>query len=192
MVLPTCPGTETPNEDSCFTPGSTAKFYFFLRNETIGDTVYERIINPDGSTFTSWRHNSINSYLSSYWYFNKVLPTIPGVYTYETIYNGTTCTKTFKVNCIALGVEKNTNEPVLDIYPNPAQNTISVSINDLSNEPTNLTIKNLLGQVVYNDKLPVNNNHLAKEIDLKNLSCGVYLISLESNHTRIIKKFVKQ
>jgi murein DD-endopeptidase MepM/ murein hydrolase activator NlpD len=96
-VMPPCPETETPYEDSCFHSGGNAKFAIFMRNETTGLTANLRIVNPDGTTFSSWIHNSTNNYLSSWWYWNKVLPTNPGTYTFETIYNGITCSKQFDI-----------------------------------------------------------------------------------------------
>src|SRR6185437_1768457 len=58
-VFTSCPITETPNEDSCFTAGVTAKFYVFIRSETVGLTANMSIINPSGTTVSSWAHNSV-------------------------------------------------------------------------------------------------------------------------------------
>ncbi len=192
VVLPTCPATESPNEDSCFAPGATAKFYFFLRNETIGDTVYERIVNPGGSTFTSWTHNSITNYLASYWYFNKLLPTTPGIYTYETKYNGTTCTKNFMVNCSVLGLPTVTETSEAEVYPNPANNSVTVALRDIDNGTYCLAFKNLLGQVVLKNVLLVQNNNGQKSIDISALANGIYFVTIESKQTRIVRKIVKQ
>ena len=191
-VLPGCDTTETPNEDSCFTAGSTAKFYFFLRNETIGDTVHERIANPGGSTFTSWTHNSIANYIASYWYFNKVLPATPGIYTYETVYNGTTCTKTFMVECGLLGTAPVAEQSQVTVFPNPAGNAVTISANDLENGNYQLCLRNVVGQVAYNTSLAVDHNNLEQTISLAGLPDGVWIVSIESEKIRIVKKIIKE
>lgn len=96
-VLPACPDTETPNDDSTFKNSGTAMFLIFMRNETISTTANMKILNPDGSTFSSWIHNCTNTYFSTYWYMTKTLPTTPGIYTFEANYNNQTCSKTFEI-----------------------------------------------------------------------------------------------
>ncbi|MCX6146799.1 MAG: Ig-like domain-containing protein [Candidatus Kapabacteria bacterium] len=96
-VLPACPDTETPNEDSTFKNSGTAYFLIFMRNETTSTSANMKIMNPDGSTFSTWIHNCTNNYFSSYWYMTRTLPTSPGIYTFEASYNNLTCSKTFEV-----------------------------------------------------------------------------------------------
>ncbi len=105
VVVPPCPETETPNEQACFPipyqapglPAGYAKFYMFLRQETAGLMATLRILNPDSTVYLSWTHNSANSYTSSWWGFTKKLPVTPGRYTFEVMYNGTTCSSEFEI-----------------------------------------------------------------------------------------------
>ncbi len=191
-ILPGCDTTETPNEDSCFTAGATAKFYFFLRNETPGDTVRERIINPGGSTFASWTHNSTTSYLASYWYWNKVLPATTGIYTYETIYNGITCSKNFVVNCGALGMPTMTELSQVSVSPNPAGNTVYIDMEGMENGNYKISLKNTIGQIIISDIAAVVNNAVRKTLSIAALPNGIYFLAIESGKTRIVKKFIKQ
>jgi murein DD-endopeptidase MepM/ murein hydrolase activator NlpD len=192
VVLPACPATESPNADSCFDPGATAKFYFFLRNETPGDTVFERIINPGGTTFTSWTHNCTTSYLASYWYFNKVLPTTPGIYTYETKYRGITCNSTFMINCAVLGTATVNNFQQTTVYPNPADNMLNIEVSDAENGRYQITLRNIVGQIVLSDKTDIVNNTFQKNYSTSMLADGVYFLNLESDNSRIVKKIVIQ
>ena len=191
-VFPTCPTTETPNEDSCFDPGARALFYFFIRNETPGDTAHLRIINPDASTFYSWTHNSTTSYLASYWYWTRTLPSTTGVYTFETIYNGINCSKNFAVNCSSLGAVTITGLSEITVYPNPANNTFNVDMKDIENGNYQVTLKNVIGQSLRNEIVPVTNNNLQKTYTVASLPDGIYFLSIESGNTRIVKKIVKQ
>lgn len=105
IVIPACPSTESSNEAECFTipfqgpglPSGFAKFYIFFRNETQGLTAELNITNPDGSVYTSWTYTSTNSYKQSYRSWSKSLPTLPGTYTFNTSYNGISCSKKFNI-----------------------------------------------------------------------------------------------
>ncbi|MBL7828441.1 MAG: peptidoglycan DD-metalloendopeptidase family protein [Saprospiraceae bacterium] len=105
IVVPGCPNTETTNESTCFTipfqgpglPAGSAKFYIFMRNETPGLVAQVSILNPDGSTFNSWTHNSTNSYNASWRAWTKPLPIIGGIYTFQAVYNGQTSSSTFEI-----------------------------------------------------------------------------------------------
>ncbi|MGA2297797.1 MAG: peptidoglycan DD-metalloendopeptidase family protein [FCB group bacterium] len=96
-IFPGCPQTETPNEDSCFSPGENIRAAIFFRNETTGTSANLRIANPDGTTYVSWIHNCTSNYLTSWWWWYKTLPATAGTYTYEATYNGVTCTKKFYI-----------------------------------------------------------------------------------------------
>ena len=191
-ILPGCDTTETPNEDSCFGPGVTAKFLFFLRNETPGDTVHERIVNPGGSTFSSWTHNSNASHLASYWYWNKVLPSTPGTYTYETIYNGITCSKNFYVSCGVLDMANTNALQQVNLSPNPAGNTVNVDMQGVDNGNYSISIKNIIGQTLVTDIAFVENNTVQKTYSITALPNGIYFLSIESEKSKIVKIIIKQ
>lgn len=105
LIMPGCPTTETPNESTTFTipfqgaglPAGYAKFYIFLRDATVGSTVDLKILNPNGSTFSSWTYSPSTLYKASYWGWSKLLPTIAGTYKFQATYNGTTCFQNFNI-----------------------------------------------------------------------------------------------
>ena len=191
-VLPACPTTETPNQDTCFNPGASVRFYFFLRNETIGDTAHLRIINPDGSTFYTWTHNSTTDYIASYWYWVRTLPSFTGVYTFETIYNGITCSTNFAVNCGTLGATSVTELSQITVYPNPANNTLNLEMKNIDNGTYQVTLKNVVGQPVMTRDAAVADNALQQTFSIATLPNGIYFLTIESGNTRIVRKIVKQ
>jgi murein DD-endopeptidase MepM/ murein hydrolase activator NlpD len=182
-VFPACPTTETPNEDSCFTSGATAKFYIFIRAETAGLTANMRIVNPGGSTFSSWTHNSVNTYSTiSYYYANRVLPTAAGTYTFETTYNGITCSKIFTVSCGAMGIDQTANSNTqLTIYPNPANNNVKIYS---GTELGLITLYNSLGEIIYSEKI----NSKECQIDLSIFSNGIYFLKARDRYLKLIKE----
>ena len=180
-IFPACPATETSNEDTCFAAGATGKFYIFIRNETSGLKANMRIVNPDGSNFSSWIHNSVNTYNLAYWVSNKVLPPTAGTYTFEAIYNGITCSKKFMINCSPLEVSTLSDPKAIQVYPNPTNNMITLSsTTDLGL----ITICNTLGEIVYSQVA----TDAKQQIDISKQASGIYFLRVQHSYIKIIKE----
>ena len=80
------------------------------------------------------------------------------------------------------------NQPLsLTIYPNPATNNLSISLpNSLPNAV--LTILDRLGRTLYSQKLSSLDTHL--NIDVSNLTNGVYFVRIYHKGDYIIKKII--
>jgi len=180
-VFPACPATETPNEDTCFTAGSSVKFYTFFRNETSGLVNNMRIVNPDGSTFLSWSHTSATNYLSSFRIFTETLPTTAGTYTFEASYNGIICSKKFIIGCGTVGISTLADKSQLQIYPNPANNYISVRA---SSELRLTKIYNSIGEMIFQQMI----NSKEQQIDISKQPVGIYILQTQSGYTKFIKE----
>jgi murein DD-endopeptidase MepM/ murein hydrolase activator NlpD len=187
-VLPACPTTETPNEDTCFVGTGSARFYIFMRNETASTTVNERIVNPNGSTFSSWTHNCSTNNVASYYYFVKPLPTTTGTYTFETTYNGIVCSKQFKINCAATGIDNTTNsDNRIAIFPNPTNGTFIISQTNANK--TEIEIHNIVGELIYKTTTTTPKT----TIDLSKEPKGIYFVlTTDSNKNITNKKIVIQ
>ena len=79
---------------------------------------------------------------------------------------------------------KNLTKSDLNIYPNPANNVISIS--NLDNFDF-LQIKDLLGKVVYKKSISKVNN---TTIGVQGFSTGTYLLNLEGSFTSVSRKIV--
>ena len=64
------------------------------------------------------------------------------------------------------------------VYPNPSVGVFILSINNITEEKAQISISNILGDVVYNMQEEVNNNTITKEIDLQNLANGAYFMKV--------------
>tara|TARA_B100000902_G_scaffold114858_1_gene115827 strand:+ start:192 stop:2111 length:1920 start_codon:yes stop_codon:yes gene_type:complete len=78
--------------------------------------------------------------------------------------------------------ENKTN--ILNVYPNPSNGLLN--INQSANDICNLSITNLIGQVVYKDII----NNVKNIIDLSHLDKGVYLIEINDNRTIFSKRLI--
>ncbi|MBI2722991.1 MAG: T9SS type A sorting domain-containing protein [Bacteroidetes bacterium] len=102
---------------------------------------------------------------------------------------GYTTVMKYETNSITT-IKKPLNEEILSIFPNPSNGIIKVSCKsvDLLNQGE-IKITNLIGQVIFNKKLP-RTGDTNEEIDLSKFIKGIYFLQLSSDHFTDIKKLV--
>lgn len=76
----------------------------------------------------------------------------------------------------------------LSIYPNPAKETVNISTNHPVNERCMITIYNMLGDVIFTDKL----YQTKTQIDIRNFSKGIYMIEIKGDDWSEKEKLVIQ
>jgi murein DD-endopeptidase MepM/ murein hydrolase activator NlpD len=198
IVIPGCPTTEISNESNSFSvpfqgaglsPGY-AKFYIFLREIPANSLIDMKILNPNGSTFNSWTYTIQAFYKVSYWGFSKLLPTIPGNYTFEASYNGIKITKSFDIT-LALGLPTLVEKEKFQIFPNPTNANFSLIENNIDNGNYTFTLSNSSGQILKTEYAKIEKNTLNKDFSISALSKGIYFLSIYSENYRVIKKLIK-
>ena len=75
-----------------------------------------------------------------------------------------------------------TNTHSIDIYPNPANTTLTITSTD---NITNVIISNIIGQTVYTNQF----NSSQVQVSVANLPTGVYFIKINGTDVR---RFVKE
>ena len=91
-----------------------------------------------------------------------------------------------KVASISMGTEDIYNPVFFTITPNPASDVLFVHFADDNNSNISVTIYDLSGKAVINTTLTKENNR----IDISELKPSAYLISVEGNGARMVKKFI--
>ncbi len=91
------------------------------------------------------------------------------------------------------GIDEIANESLsIDVFPNPITNESIISINSDSYQTANVSIYNQLGCEVYSGKknLSAGTTYISfKEIQTKNLSQGVYYVTVTGNNSILHSKF---
>ncbi len=82
-----------------------------------------------------------------------------------------------------LSVKEETNQTEIKIYPNPAKTELNLNISQ--NDLFEVTISNLLGQILINTK---NQNR----IDITNLTNGVYIATIKQGQYQQTQKLIKE
>ena len=179
-VIPACPATETPNEDSCFTTG-TAVFSIFTRNETNGTSISLRIINPNNTIYSSWTHTCSITAPAAGWNWTRPLPVVAGTYTFEANYNGVICSKKFRVNCGVSDISETDNHSIASIYPNPSTGKFVIEVaNGEQPKQGEFELYNVEGGLVYHSKMATtaSSTVIRQEFDL-NVPNGFYFYKVK-------------
>ena len=93
----------------------------------------------------------------------------------------------FGKQSLLTGVQPTLSELSVLVYPNPVKNELTVVLPQQMK--ANVTIHDLLGQQVFNSEFHGENQY--EKIDISNLRQGMYLLIIESEGQRFVKKIVK-
>lgn len=93
------------------------------------------------------------------------------------------CPADLKINEVAV-----TNNVILHVYPNPANDVLNISMDYVNTSSATLTIYNISGQVLYK-KLNVNPLE-TQSINISHLPAGMYFIKINTNSFSKVKSFV--
>ncbi len=75
------------------------------------------------------------------------------------------------------------------IYPNPNKGTFNVKMNALSENNTNITVYDIRGRKVYDNRF-VSSSNFNEEITLSNVQSGLYLVKVSDGLREVTKKIV--
>jgi hypothetical protein len=83
---------------------------------------------------------------------------------------------------VTVGIGEITRDANIAVYPNPANDAVSVNMNDA--DVSDITLSNALGQVIFHESVT------AKQtvIDLKNFAAGIYTLNCKTNAGVVVKK----
>jgi hypothetical protein len=186
-----CPKSDTTNESTFYTlpfsgpgmPTDYAKFFVFLRDVSPGSIVDMKILNPNGTTYNSWKYTFTGTFNVCYAGWSKHLPILPGVCTFQATYNGVTCSQNFTISTNT-GISGYSNLTDIVIYPNPATDNLTIE----AHQKAKIEILNTAGQIIKAF-------HTADKqisIDISDLSCGVYIIKVKTENGVAVKEFIKE
>ena len=73
----------------------------------------------------------------------------------------------------------------LEVFPNPSLGKTTITFNANKNVDYIFNVVNMIGKVIINEKISAVEGFNTKEIDLKNASNGLYIISIQTGNGEI-------
>lgn len=101
------------------------------------------------------------------------------------------CEAVHTFNVISTGITERGENWHYSIYPNPARNVLSISLDGLKNTYATINIHTIHGHMVYHEKVFVSNN-FTHNINIYNFTQGLYFVEISVDGFKINKKFVKE
>jgi len=89
----------------------------------------------------------------------------------------------------AAGINENTIDNEMTVYPNPVKDKFNISFDNLTNFPVRVTLSTLTGQIVFAHSITENTGHTLN-IPVNNMPDGMYLLTAKSASGTSAKKVV--
>ncbi|MFA5574028.1 MAG: T9SS type A sorting domain-containing protein [Brumimicrobium sp.] len=86
--------------------------------------------------------------------------------------------------------ENEINQSEVIVYPNPASNNVSLILNNMKGEETQIDIVNVAGQSVYQNVVSGNSNFEVENINTSHLEAGIYIVKVQSGSQTINQKLI--
>jgi hypothetical protein len=88
-----------------------------------------------------------------------------------------------------VGIE-NISEPLTRIYPNPTENILNIEINNADNQPLEIEIYTVTGEVIYQKDYKNIAAHFIEQVDLSGYAKGIYLVKVKQDRKVTVGKVV--
>ena len=89
---------------------------------------------------------------------------------------------------VVTGINDLSNAAIV-VSPNPNNGIFTLDLSSVKSQISNVKVMNMVGSVVYQQKV-AQNATFNQDINLSNLSDGVYTIRIQTNNGDIVKKMV--
>ena len=103
----------------------------------------------------------------------------------QTDFDGTT--ETFEWKAINLSSKQ---EQVLNVYPNPTNGIVNITLSEITSPQTTVTILDITGRQIFTQQFEAN-DYFNTSIDLSsNMPSGIYFIEVKNDNQQLMKKVV--
>ena len=148
--------------------------------------------STDGNLYGSTTVGGANN-LGVAYRFNPITKVYSVVTDFDETKGGATLGGAFSVvNNSTVGILTPVVKPLVEVYPVPAHNSITVSIENAGNEAPVLTLTDANGRVVWGPQPQVLNGSQQVQLNLSAIESGVYFLTATTGDNVVVKKIVRQ
>ena len=170
--------TMTPGPAASYTQSTLANIVNFTDNSTGSPVAYSWDFGDGG---TSTQQNPTHTYGNTGPYVVCL-----------TVTNAAGCSDTYcqTINIITLGVADAASSAAISVYPNPVKDMLVIKFNESSSQKKwTLKLTDVVGKVIAEKSSGMQE---MLEWDLQSVAPGSYLISMQSDEERIVRRIVRQ
>jgi hypothetical protein len=128
----------------------------------------------------------------TYWYMvrdTKLQTTPSGTY-YNTSL-GTSASGTFQYPFFDVGVPAIASIAEVQLYPNPARESVQLVITGAENTTANITITDMQGKVMSATTMQLGIGKNTQQLDISTLPAGMYMVQVQAGSSRRILKLAR-
>jgi len=162
---------------------------------TVGTKPIAKIIFINDSLYCSYNNGTAYQ-----WYYNNIPldstnqsvihPKFSGKYVVEVMNFAGCVASSDTFYFIKTGTNNLSRNSNIKFYPNPNTGQFTLSIDNPIVNDLEIKIFNLVGQIVYSDRIGKINEHFSKTINLYNVDSGIYYLQLKFGEVVINRKIV--
>jgi hypothetical protein len=82
------------------------------------------------------------------------------------------------------------SEPLTRIYPNPTENILNIELHNADNQPLEIEIFTVTGEVIYQKDYKNIAAHFVEQVDLSGCAKGIYLVKVKQDRNVVVGKVV--
>ncbi len=173
-----------------------------VRVSTNCGTTWTTVYNKSGATLSTaaastsawtpassqWRTDSVS--MAAYAGQSNVIV----MFTSLSNYGNNVYVDDISIGDIPTGISAATAGPFLNVYPNPATETLNINLNTSLSESCLIHLADITGKIIYSQrfKLQTGNNNFSIPVRSLNIESGIYFLSLNLNGYVMAKKVVIQ
>ena len=80
----------------------------------------------------------------------------------------------------------------IEVFPNPANDLLTVNANNLNGQEITINITDITGRTLMQKRIENNNRNFSVTFDIKILATGLYFVNVTANEQRYVTKIVKE
>ncbi len=188
-------------EDSLWLLGRQAENYVAVRRSCIGEINAVRACETTGGqtwvivvgdsgmygSFSNFQNVIHQSQFTEEWYIDSTA----SIYYAKIEVDSITIEYAWVVEETETGIVNVEGDKSINIFPNPANDRITINLKSIANRNLTISVRNVLGQEVYYERLQ-NTTADFKSISTENWSDGLYLVVIETPENRFVRKLIKK
>ena len=89
-------------------------------------------------------------------------------------------------------VESSENVIMMICYPNPAQEMVTIAIENVTFNKANIVVNDMLGRTIHFEEIPDTSGTFKKSLDVSNWAKGIYYLKINNNETTFVSRIIVQ